>query len=48
MRFLQMLGLESLDQMPAPSGDSSQPLEVVRTEPPLPAVPVEEEPSRND
>jgi segregation and condensation protein B len=48
MRFLQMLGLESLDQMPTPSGDSSQPLEVVRTAPPEPAVPVEEEPSRND
>jgi segregation and condensation protein B len=48
MRFLQMLGLESLDQMPTPSGDSPQALEVVKTAPPEPAAPVEEEPSRND
>jgi segregation and condensation protein B len=48
MRFLQMLGLESLDQMPAPSADSPQALEVVKDAPPESAVPVEEEPSRND
>ena len=48
MRFLQMLGLESLDQMPAPSGDSPQALEIVKTAPAEPVLPVEEEPSRND
>jgi segregation and condensation protein B len=31
MRFLQMLGLESLDQLPTPSGDSPQALGVVQT-----------------
>jgi segregation and condensation protein B len=48
MRFLQMIGLESLDQMPAPSGDSPQALEIVKTAPAEPVLPVEEEPSRND
>jgi segregation and condensation protein B len=53
MRFLQMLGLESLDQMPSPSGEAPQTLEVVHT--PSPSSPVsegreegEEEPSGND
>jgi segregation and condensation protein B len=42
MRFLQMLGLESLDQLPAPAGDAPQPLGAV------PASPAEGTPSEND
>ena len=30
MRFLQMLGLESLDQLPTPAADGTRALEVVR------------------
>ena len=30
MRFLQMLGLESLDQLPTPAADGKRALEVVR------------------
>jgi len=41
MRFLQMLGLESLDQLPTPSGDASKPLGVVQ------APPAEDRPSVN-
>jgi segregation and condensation protein B len=48
MRFLQMLGLESLDQMPTPSGDGPKALEVVRAAAAEPPATVEEEPSAND
>jgi segregation and condensation protein B len=48
MRVLQMLGLESLDQMPTPSGDGPKALEVVKAAPAEPPATVEEEPSAND
>jgi segregation and condensation protein B len=41
MRFLQMLGLESLEQLPTPSGDGSQTLDVVRPAPPTQPAPTE-------